>query len=148
MCLVAACRRVLRAANPREKASILLGYDTPIVIESRASVEECHVLPSRPSKPALVDPKMMPSPKALGLTGLRLPLYLMHGLCHIELNAVDLYCDTVVRFSADQDPSFALDFLRVAKDEGRHLTLLLDRLNAMGSHYGALPAHDGLWDYR
>lgn len=41
---------------------------------------------------------------------------------------------------------FFTDFVKVAQDEGRHFTLLQRRLTEMGSFYGALPAHDGLWD--
>lgn len=41
---------------------------------------------------------------------------------------------------------FFTDFVKVAQDEGRHFTLLAERLEEMGSFYGALPAHDGLWD--
>ncbi|ESQ30929.1 hypothetical protein EUTSA_v10012277mg, partial [Eutrema salsugineum] len=41
---------------------------------------------------------------------------------------------------------FFTDFVLVAQDEGRHFTLLAARLEEIGSHYGALPAHDGLWD--
>ena len=41
---------------------------------------------------------------------------------------------------------FFTDFVKVAKDEGRHFTLLAARLEELGSYYGALAAHDGLWD--
>lgn len=41
---------------------------------------------------------------------------------------------------------FFTDFVKVAQDEGRHFTLLVARLEELGSFYGALPAHDGLWD--
>lgn len=41
---------------------------------------------------------------------------------------------------------FFTDFVKVAQDEGRHFTLLAARLRELGSFYGALPAHDGLWD--
>lgn len=41
---------------------------------------------------------------------------------------------------------FFTDFVKVAQDEGRHFTLLAKRLEELGSSYGALPAHDGLWD--
>jgi hypothetical protein len=34
----------------------------------------------------------------------------------------------------------------VAADECRHFLLLEQRLEAEGSHYGAMPAHDGLWE--
>ena len=40
---------------------------------------------------------------------------------------------------------FTKDWLSVADDEAKHFTLLADRLEEMGSYYGALPAHDGLW---
>lgn len=41
---------------------------------------------------------------------------------------------------------FFTDFVKVAQDEGRHFSLLAKRLEELGSFYGALPAHDGLWD--
>ncbi|KAL2478986.1 Protein of unknown function DUF455 [Forsythia ovata] len=41
---------------------------------------------------------------------------------------------------------FFTDFVKVAQDEGWHFTLLAARLEELGSFYGALPAHDGLWD--
>lgn len=36
--------------------------------------------------------------------------------------------------------------MKVAQDKRRHFTLLASRLEELGSFYGALPAHDGLWD--
>ncbi|MGL4542143.1 MAG: ferritin-like domain-containing protein, partial [Polymorphobacter sp.] len=33
----------------------------------------------------------------------------------------------------------------VGAEEARHFTLVADRLEALDSHYGALVAHDGLW---
>lgn len=48
--------------------------------------------------------------------------YLIHNLAHIELNAIDLAWDTVVRFSGAPLPQqFFADFARVADDEARHL---------------------------
>lgn len=41
---------------------------------------------------------------------------------------------------------FFNDFVKVAQDEGCHFCLLAARLEELGSFYGALPAHDGLWD--
>lgn len=34
----------------------------------------------------------------------------------------------------------------VASEEAKHFRLLRARLDMLGSYYGALPAHDGLWD--
>ena len=38
------------------------------------------------------------------------------------------------------------DWLDVAADEAMHFSLLARRLRTLGSDYGAMPAHDGLWD--
>ena len=35
--------------------------------------------------------------------------------------------------------------VRVGDEESKHFLLIADRLEALGSRYGALPAHDGLW---
>jgi len=52
--------------------------------------------PARPSKPELVVPKLVPSPKD---SQLPLSAHLLHNLAHIELNAIDLALDTVACFS-------------------------------------------------
>ena len=36
--------------------------------------------------------------------------------------------------------------LQVAADEAKHYQQLQKRLEAVGSFYGALPVHDGLWE--
>lgn len=56
--------------------------------------------------------------------------------------------DIIARFGkAEAMPrEFFDDFVKVADDEGRHFRLLAGRLQELGSHYGSLPAHDGLWD--
>ena len=70
----------------------------------------------------------------------------LHNLAHIELNAIDLAWDTVVRFSSlDLDPQFYSDFAHVADDESRHLLWCLQRLQELGVAYGDMPAHDLLW---
>lgn len=56
--------------------------------------------------------------------------------------------DIIARFGKQESmpKEFFDDFVRVAQDEGRHFTLLAARLEGLGSFYGALPTHDGLWD--
>lgn len=56
--------------------------------------------------------------------------------------------DIIARFGKQESMprEFFTDFVKVAQDEGRHFTLLAARLKELGSFYGALPAHDGLWD--
>lgn len=71
---------------------------------------------------------------------------LIHALAHIEFVAIDLAVDMAGRFGAAMPREFVDDWLRVAAEEAMHFALLDRRLRALGSHYGALPAHDGLWE--
>ena len=60
---------------------------------------------------------------------------MLHILAHIELNAVDLAWDTVVRFSKDSDVldhQFFADFAHVADDESRHFGWCSQRLSELG----------------
>jgi len=43
-------------------------------------------------------------------------------------------------------PRLVGDFLSVAAEEAMHFALLERKLRKLGSFYGALPAHGGLWD--
>jgi uncharacterized ferritin-like protein (DUF455 family) len=71
---------------------------------------------------------------------------LWHALAHIEFVAIDLALDMAGRFGAQIGRAFVGDFLAVAADEAMHFALLQRKLATLGSHYGALPAHDGLWE--
>lgn len=75
-------------------------------------------------------------------------VYLLHGLAHIELNAIDTAWDTVLRFSKEEilPFQFYVDFASIASDEARHFELLCERLSSKDSFYGAMPAHVGIWD--
>jgi uncharacterized ferritin-like protein (DUF455 family) len=69
---------------------------------------------------------------------------LIHAICHIEFNAINLALDAVWRF-AGMPVDFYLDWLRVASEEAMHFTLLREHLEGLGSRYGDFDAHDGLW---
>jgi uncharacterized ferritin-like protein (DUF455 family) len=74
--------------------------------------------------------------------------FMLHNLAHIELNAIDLAWDTLVRFSplrAELGEQFFADFVHVADDESRHLGWVLQRMGELGYAYGDMPAHDLLW---
>jgi uncharacterized ferritin-like protein (DUF455 family) len=100
--------------------------------------------PARPGAPLLLTPGKMPKRGKAGSPASRIAL--LHALAHIELNAIDLAWDMIGRFGTQFPPAFSIDWLRVARDEARHFLLLLRRLRQLGSDYGALPAHDGLWE--
>ncbi len=104
--------------------------------------------PGRPEKPELVDPRQV---KRRRLGSLQGRSALLHAIAHIEFNAVDLAADMVARFGSDERISkdkrrdFITDWVQVCDDEARHFTMIENRLVELGSFYGALPAHGGLW---
>lgn len=72
---------------------------------------------------------------------------LLHAIAHIELNAIDLACDIIARFTGQDLPrAYFDDWVKVADEEALHFTLLCRRLSDFGAAYGDLPAHDGLWE--
>ena len=99
--------------------------------------------PARPEKPELLDPRDVPRRRPGSPQG---RIALLHAVAHIELNAVDLHWDIIARF-ADQPmpPGFYDDWVKAADEEAKHFNLICDCLEALGSHYGALPAHVGMW---
>ena len=99
--------------------------------------------PGRPQAPELLPPNKMPK-RGRGESD-RARIALWHSLAHIEFVAIDLALDMAGRFGAEMGAEFVSDFLAVAADEAMHFALLDRHLAGMSSHYGALPAHDGLW---
>ena len=145
-CLLAGALAVLETANARHKAATArtLADDWRsggLILGATAIAPN---RPARPDRPELRPPRKMPRRKRAG--GERGRIALLHALAHIELNAIDLACDMIVRF-ADQAPdaTFFDDWVKVAGEEALHFTLLADRLSAFDAAYGDLPAHDGLW---
>lgn len=99
--------------------------------------------PARPERPELLSPREMPRRRPGSPQG---RIALLHALAHIELNAVDLHWDIIARFTdVPMPPGFYDDWVKAADEELKHFNLLCDCLEAMGSHYGALPAHAFMW---
>lgn len=141
----AACH-VLSAPDPAEKVNLThaaaAAWQDGAISEIGATRPPDR--PARPPRPELRPPKDMPRRKTSGPGG---RIAMLHAIAHIELNAIDLAWDVVARFPDEDMPrAFFDDFVSVADDEARHYSMLANRLVALGSHYGALPAHDGLWE--
>jgi uncharacterized ferritin-like protein (DUF455 family) len=143
--LGAAIQSALLTADPRAKAMTTrrvardwrlgrLAWCFDVVMPER---------PARPDQPELLPPARMPKRGRGGSERARLALW--HALAHIEFIAIDLALDMAGRFGAAMGEDFVSDFLAVASDEAMHFALLERHLNTLGSRYGALPAHDGLW---
>ncbi|KAL3520812.1 hypothetical protein ACH5RR_018961 [Cinchona calisaya] len=150
--LVEAALRVLNTADPVQKAR--LGDEVANkwlegLITQPYDPSQDLIVPDRPARITnvkLVSPGMMPK---LGKAGsLQSRQAIVHSLVHTESWAIDLSWDIIARFGKQEcmPRDFFTDFVKVAQDEGRHFTLLAARLEELGSLYGALPAHDGLWD--
>ena len=100
--------------------------------------------PARPATPELLAPSQMPRRGKGGSERGRIAL--LHALAHIEFVAIDLAFDMAGRFGGEFPRAFVDDWISVGADEAMHFALLDRRLKTLGSHYGAMPAHDGLWE--
>ena len=99
--------------------------------------------PARPDRPPLLPPREVPRRRPGSPQG---RIALLHALAHIELNAVDLHWDIVARFTDVPMPlGFYDDWVKAADEESKHFNMICDVLEALDSHYGALPAHAGMW---
>jgi uncharacterized ferritin-like protein (DUF455 family) len=144
--LGAACLAILLTPDPRAK-----------VMAARAAARDWRLgrlshgfdvaMPDRPARgerPELLGPSHMPKRGKGGSLANRIAL--LHALAHIEYVAINLAVDLVGRFGAQFPPAFADDWMNVAAQEAMHFALLDRRLRQLGSAYGDLPAHDGLWE--
>ena len=99
--------------------------------------------PARPERPELLSPRDVPRRRPGTRKG---RIAILHAVAHIELNAVDLHWDIIARFGHIKMPAgFYDDWVRAADEESKHFKLLCDGLARHDSHYGALPAHAGMW---
>jgi uncharacterized ferritin-like protein (DUF455 family) len=144
--LAAACRAVLTAAEPLAKVkaarAAARGWRRGALVHAFDVAMPDH--PARPAAPALLPPSGMPKRGRGGSQRGRIAM--LHALAHIEFAAIDLAFDLVGRFGAAFPREFADDWIGVGADEAMHFALLDRRLKALGSGYGAMPAHAGLWE--
>jgi len=141
--------QVLTTADGREKTALSRAHaaawqaaraaGTPLPVGQAMPPDA----PARPARPELLDPRDVPRRRPGSPTG---RIALLHAVAHIELNAVDLHWDIIARFSHLPMPlGFYDDWVKAADEESKHFNLMCDCLEALGSHYGAMPAHAGMW---
>lgn len=140
---------VLQTADGREKTALSKSY-AEMWFTARAAGDTIKIStanpplhPARPEKPELLSPRDVPKRKPGSEAG---RIALLHAVAHIELNAVDLHWDIIARFGHIKMPiGFYDDWVKSAAEESKHFNLVCDCLEAIGSYYGALPAHAGMW---
>jgi uncharacterized ferritin-like protein (DUF455 family) len=111
-------------------------------LNATAALQADGPVPGRPARPQLVPPlqvgrRSMATPQGRAM--------LIHALAHIEFNAVNLALDAMWRFAGMPD-EYYVDWLRVAREEAYHFSLLSAHLQSLGFAYGDFAAHDSLWE--
>lgn len=142
---------LLCTPEPHDKARLTLALFEKVQNDPAAPLLAPHAsitpdptlaLPGRPARPELIPPMQVPHRSPFVPEGLAA---LVHAVCHIEFNAINLALDAVWRFPG-MPVDFYSDWLRVAAEEATHFSLLQALLNDLGYGYGDFPAHDGLWE--
>ncbi|MBU3616981.1 ferritin-like domain-containing protein [Polynucleobacter sp. JS-Polo-80-F4] len=139
---------ILASADAQDKVSRLLKLfdeyqQQRVALDVSRKLESQNlILPGRPVKPELVLPKLVPKRRMdtpEGRAGL------LHSLAHIEFNAMNLALDAIWRFP-DMPQEYYEDWLKVAKEEAYHFSLVNEHLHTLGFSYGDFPAHNSLWE--
>ncbi|HQS61496.1 MAG TPA: ferritin-like domain-containing protein, partial [Polynucleobacter sp.] len=99
-------------------------------------------LPGRPQKPELVPPLEVPKRRMDTIEG---RASLLHSLAHIEFNAMNLALDAIWRFP-NMPKQYYEDWLKVAKEEAYHFSLVNEHMQSYGFAYGDFLAHNSLWE--
>ena len=136
----------LRLTDPEQKvaatrATVARGAIKSIADDAVRTAGDEAGVPGRPDRPARVAATAVPARSPFTLEG---RAALIHSICHIEFNAINLALDAVWRFDGMPE-AYYRDWLRVADEEAQHFTLLHRHLQDMGWRYGDFPGHDGLW---
>jgi uncharacterized ferritin-like protein (DUF455 family) len=136
----------LRLTDPDEKvaathAAAALGATDSIATDAIRTPGDDTGVPGRPDKPLRVAATAVQKRSPFTPEG---RAALIHSICHIEFNAINLALDAVWRYDGMPE-SYYRDWLRVADEEALHFTLLHAHLQGMGYRYGDFPGHDGLW---
>ncbi len=127
-------------------AGVLL-VSTAINNIAKIELNNNQTLPGLPEKPELREPLNVDKRSPFTPAG---HAALMHAICHIEFNAVNLALDAIWRFGGMPEQYYK-DWAQVAKEEAYHFTLLQNHLksisygNNKNYEYGDFPAHTGLW---
>ena len=136
----------LKTANPQEKCRLvndlydnLLPQIQLIKLDDFPEVVPQDNIAAFPKKPLLVAPKNVPKRSFATEEGYAATL---HAIAHIEFNAINLGLDAAWRFGRNAQEelgeglAFVKDWLRVAREESTHFSLVNEHLKTLGYQYG------------
>ena len=106
-----------------------------LAVDPAAALDPAGSIPGRPEKPELVPPRLVGRRSMVTPEGRAM---LVHALAHIEFNAINLALDALWRFPG-MPPAYYADWLRVAREEAYHFSLLDAHLATLG-HGAWVPA--------
>ena len=136
----------LRLEDPNEKVAATRALGARIaadlgVIDDLRRDDNDDGVPGRPERPLRVAVTAVEKRSPFTIEG---RAALIHSICHIEFNAINLALDAAWRFDGMPE-TYYRDWLRVADEEAQHFMLLHSHLQRMGFCYGDFTGHDGLW---
>lgn len=157
------CVHILNTSDPEHKIELTTHLFSLFATREQSSTPMelgagTVVAPEEPPRHDLRQVKPGQMPKAGKGGSLKSRIAMLHALANIEQWAIDLAIDICVRFATFQTTAtpnsisqnlprtFYYDWLKVANDEAKHFSLLRARLEELGSSFGALPVHHGLWE--
>jgi len=139
-------KKALLENSPHRKIKLVNAIYTNMLADQVQFVQHNKIdtieIPGRPENPELVHPSKVMRRKLNSTQG---RIALVHAICHIEFNAINLALDACYRFQA-MPKQYYCDWMRIATEESKHFLLLQERLSQLGSFYGELCAHNGLWE--
>lgn len=149
MSIVLLLESALLSCQPEEKCTLSLAaqqlcLETPansLKSDETGEIKDFR-LAGHPPKPELVPPSRVTNRKLTTIEGYAA---LLHAVCHIEFNAINLALDAAYRFRLLPE-EFTRDWVRIAAEEAKHFQLMRQRLQATGYDYGDFSAHNHLWD--
>ncbi|GAA5885462.1 hypothetical protein JCM6882_009628 [Rhodosporidiobolus microsporus] len=160
--IVSFCRHILLAPSPDDKVALTRRLVTLFRSGTLTRLADPLNDPPHPHEPYRAPSMRTVAPgkaHSIGKGGtVQSRVKLLHSLATIEQWAIDLAVDHIARFwdwrlgdgegkkGKKMGWAFVADFLKVAEDEAKHFTLLSSRLTALGTPYGSLPVHSGLWE--
>lgn len=99
--------------------------------------------PARPQSLAIVDAVKVPSP--YGMPDPVQRSRILHAFANHELQAIELFARAILIYQ-NEPADFRFGLFKILKEEQKHLSLYITRLNALGYEFGDYPVNAYFWN--